>query len=183
MRAEEAQDLPLTLSPFPGSSLFELPFIHHFKGCPIWEIAVDQKRPWVAADAVVFDDRGQVLLIQRKNPPFQGAFALPGGFVEYGETTEAAALRELREETGIEGASPRLVGVYSDPARDPRHHVITIAYLVQAQSFAVRAGDDAAAAQFVANWDRQPLAFDHRKVIADALLVRAALDKGGAPER
>jgi 8-oxo-dGTP diphosphatase len=122
----------------------------------------------------VFDDSGRVLLIRRKYPPFQGAYALPGGFVEYGETTEAAALRELREETGIEGHSPRLIGVYSDPARDPRHHVVSIAYLVQPRSHAVHAGDDAASAEFVANWDQQPLAFDHQKVIDDALGVRAA---------
>jgi 8-oxo-dGTP diphosphatase len=135
---------------------------------------VERKRPWIASDAVVFDDSGRVLLIRRKYPPFEGAFALPGGFVEYGETTEAAALRELHEETGIEGTSPRLVGVYSDPGRDPRHHVISVAYLVQPRSHAVRAGDDAAGAEFVANWDQLPLAFDHKKVIADALGVRAA---------
>lgn len=134
----------------------------------------------MAADAVVFDDLGRVLLIRRKYPPFEGAFALPGGFVEYGETTEAAALRELREETGIEGDSPQLVGVYSDPGRDPRHHVISIAYLVHAQSNAVRAGDDAAAAEFVANWTLEPLAFNHGKVIADARRVKAALDRGPA---
>jgi 8-oxo-dGTP diphosphatase len=139
---------------------------------------VEQKRPWVAADAVVLDDRGRVLLIRRKYPPFQNAFALPGGFVEYGETTEAAALRELHEETGLEGDTPRLVGVYSDPARDPRHHVVSIAYLVRSRSTAVRAGDDAAAAAFVADWEQLALAFDHRKVIADALRVKAALDKG-----
>jgi 8-oxo-dGTP diphosphatase len=78
------------------------------------------------------DDTGGVLLIRRKNPPFQGQFALPGGFVDIGETTEAAALRELKEETGIDGSSPRLIGVYSDPTRDPRGHTIGIAYLIQA---------------------------------------------------
>jgi len=128
----------------------------------------------VAADAVVFDDLGRVLLIRRKYPPFEGAFALPGGFVEYGETTEAAALRELREETGIEGGAPRLVGVYADPARDPRHHVVSIAYLVQPKSYAIHAGDDAAGAEFVADWEKQPLAFDHHTVLADALRIKAA---------
>jgi 8-oxo-dGTP diphosphatase len=114
-----------------------------------------------------------VLLIRRKYPPFQGLFALPGGFVEIGETTEAAALRELKEETGIKGSSPRLVGVYSDPARDPRHHVVSIAYLVSADSYDVQAGDDAADAQFVANWREQPLAFDHQKIIFDAVIAAA----------
>jgi 8-oxo-dGTP diphosphatase len=128
-------------------------------------------RPWLSVDAVVFDDAGRVLLIRRKNPPFQGHFALPGGFVDAGETTEAAALRELKEETGIEGALPRLVGVYSDPRRDARHHVVSIAYLVTATTYDVRAGDDAADAEFVANWRDQPLAFDHQKIISDALAV------------
>jgi 8-oxo-dGTP diphosphatase len=123
----------------------------------------DADRPWLSVDSVVFDDAGRVLLIRRKNPPFQGYFALPGGFVDAGETTEAAALRELKEETGIEGSSPRLVGVYSDP-----RHLVSVAYLVSAVSYEVQAGDDAADAQFVANWRDQPLAFDHQKIIADA---------------
>ena len=129
--------------------------------------------PLVAADAVVFDEASRVLLIRRKYPPFHGQFALPGGFVEIGETTEAAALRELKEETGIEGSSPRLIGVYSAPNRDPRQHTVGIAYLVQAKSFEVRAGDDAADAHFVANWQQEQLAFDHRKIIADALALKA----------
>ncbi len=129
--------------------------------------------PLIAADAVVFDDTGAVLLIRRKNDPFQGQFALPGGFVEIGETTAAAALRELKEETGIEGSSPRLVGVYSDPTRDPRGHTVGIAYLVRASSYEVRAGDDAADARFVANWQQEEIAFDHRLIITDALALKA----------
>jgi 8-oxo-dGTP diphosphatase len=134
---------------------------------------VKREQPWIAADAVVFDDLGRVLLIRRKNRPFQGAFALPGGFVEAGETTQAAALRELSEETGIEGTEPQLVGVYSDPGRDPRHHVISIAYLVVPRSNNVRAGDDASAAQFVTDWQREPLAFDHGRIITDTLRLKA----------
>jgi 8-oxo-dGTP diphosphatase len=129
--------------------------------------------PWLSVDAVVFDDAGRVLLIRRKNPPFQGHFALPGGFVDVGETTEQAVLRELREETGIEGSCPRLIGVYSDPRRDSRHHVISIAYLVSAASYDVRAGDDAADAQFVADWRDQRLAFDHLQITSDAALAAA----------
>lgn len=132
-----------------------------------------QDQPWIAADSVVFDETGRVLLIRRKNPPFEGSFALPGGFVEIGETTEEAALRELKEETGIDGTSPRLVGVYSDPGRDPRHHCIGIAYLVLSTSYDVSAGDDAADAEFVANWERERLAFDHHRIINDALRIKA----------
>jgi 8-oxo-dGTP diphosphatase len=82
-------------------------------------------------------------------------------------------LRELKEETGIDGASPKLIGVYSDPKRDPRGHTVGIAYLVQAKSFEVRAGDDAAAAQFVAKWQHEQLAFDHRAIITDALALKS----------
>src|SRR5690242_18270120 len=86
---------------------------------------MSQDRPWISADAVVFDTRDRLLLIRRKNEPFRGAYAFPGGFVEVGETTEAAARRELKEETGIDADQPRLIGVYSDPHRDPRHHTIS----------------------------------------------------------
>ena len=129
------------------------------------------ERPWLSVDSVVFDNAGRVLLIRRKNLPFQGHFALPGGFVDAGETTEAAALRELKEETGIEGTSPRLIGVYSDPRRDARHHVVSVAYLVSPATHDVQAGDDAVDAEFVANWRDQSLAFDHEKIISDALAV------------
>ena len=132
------------------------------------------EQPKLTVDAVVFDDSGRVLLIRRKNPPFQGQFALPGGFVDVGETTEAAALRELKEETGIGGSSPRLVGVYSDPKRDPRFHTVSVAYLVVPASHDVCAGDDASHAEFVANWRAESLAFDHHQIISDALRAARA---------
>jgi 8-oxo-dGTP diphosphatase len=134
---------------------------------------MEHRQPALAADCVVFDPQGRLLLIRRKNPPFQGQYALPGGFVEYGETTEQAAARELAEETGLTATVLTLVGVYSDPARDPRQHIVSIAYLVRVTDFVPRAGDDAAAAEFVANWQRETLAFDHNKIVADALAMRA----------
>ena len=69
-----------------------------------------------------------MLLIRRKHDPYAGCYALPGGFVEIGETVEAACRREAREETGIEVGELRLVGVYSDPSRDPRGHTVSVAY-------------------------------------------------------
>lgn len=132
------------------------------------------KQPGIAADSVLFDSKDRLLLVRRKFPPFQGHYALPGGFIEVGETTEEAALRELKEETGIDGAILRLVGVYSDPKRDPRRHVISIVYLVRAPDSVPKAGDDAAEAEFVGDWRNQRLAFDHDKVVADALAVRNA---------
>src|SRR5690606_25444502 len=83
--------------------------------------------PALTADCVVFDGEGRLLLIRRRNEPYAGRYALPGGFVEAGERVEAAALRELKEETGVAGEIERLIGVYSDPERDPRGHTVSVA--------------------------------------------------------
>jgi 8-oxo-dGTP diphosphatase len=80
---------------------------------------MNKYRPWVAADCVVFDTHDRLLLIRRKNELYKARYAFPGGFVELGETTEAAALRELKEETGLDAEDPRLSGVCSKPDRDP----------------------------------------------------------------
>ncbi|MFA5956743.1 NUDIX domain-containing protein [Hyphomicrobium sp.] len=127
------------------------------------------KTPLLAADCVVVDpDRG-VLMVRRKNPPFKGELALPGGFVEIGETVEGAARRELMEETGIEALSLTLVGVYSKPDRDPRGHVCSVAFLVRTKTNDAKAGDDAEAVAWIKNLDGIAIAFDHRKIISDAL--------------
>lgn len=133
---------------------------------------VKPKTPLLTVDCVVFDRADSLLLIQRKNPPFKGKYALPGGFVDVGETVEAAALRELREETGIEGKIVRLIGVYSDPKRDPRGHTVSAAFLVRPKSTKVRSGDDAESASFIADWRGEKLAFDHNRIVADALAQR-----------
>ena len=128
----------------------------------------------VTADCVVVRDRAgvrEVLLIRRGKAPMKGRWALPGGFVEETESLEAAALRELREETGLKGV--RLlaqVGAYGDPGRDPRGRVITVAFLVKAPPGAeVRAGDDAKAAKWfpVARLPGR-MAFDHERIVGDA---------------
>jgi 8-oxo-dGTP diphosphatase len=129
--------------------------------------------PLLAADAVVFDAKGRVLLIKRSNPPFQGAYALPGGFVDVGETVEDACRRELLEETGVGAGKLTLVGVYSDPRRDPRGHSVAVAFLARVRSPKATAGDDAAAVEWVDNWRRLDLAFDHADILRDAArLVR-----------
>jgi 8-oxo-dGTP diphosphatase len=130
------------------------------------------KNPAISVDCVVFDEHDRLLLIRRRNPPFQGQFALPGGFVEYGEETEAAAARELHEETGLNARALRLVGVYSKPDRDPRGHTITIAYLIDAGAQSPSAGDDAASAEFRTDWRELKLAFDHNRIVADAVQLR-----------
>jgi len=126
------------------------------------------KTPLLAVDCVVFDAKGRVLLIRRGNPPFKGCFALPGGFVDLGETVEAACLRELEEETGVRARKLQLIGVYSDPRRDPRGHTCSVVFVARVARAAPRAGDDAAAAEWVDDWSKVELAFDHAAILADA---------------
>jgi 8-oxo-dGTP diphosphatase len=118
-------------------------------------------------DAIIMKDQS-ILLVQRKHEPFQGFWALPGGFVEYGETTEKAVIREVREETGLETTVYRLLGVYSDPNRDPRGHTITVAYLVTPVGGNLVAGDDAALVRYFKGDELPRLAFDHAIILKDA---------------
>lgn len=124
------------------------------------------KTPILTVDALVERDNA-LLLVRRAHPPFQGAWALPGGFVDAGETLERAVLRELEEETGIRGANPRLVSVRSEPARDPRFHTATVAFAVDAPSGAPHGGDDASEARFHPLDRLPPLAFDHARIVRD----------------
>lgn len=120
-------------------------------------------------DVIIECDEG-VLLIKRKNPP--EGWALPGGFVDYGESLEAAALREAKEETGLDVKLIRQFHSYSDPSRDPRHHTITTVFVAAAGGKAV-AGDDALEAIFF-NRDNLPeqIAFDHRDILNDYFIRR-----------
>jgi 8-oxo-dGTP diphosphatase len=127
--------------------------------------------PLLAVDAVILFQDG-IVLIKRDNSPFAGSFALPGGFVEVGETVEAAVVREAREETGLAIELLGLVGIYSDPARDPRGHVVSAAFLALGSGELV-AGSDARSAQVFPLMDLPPLAFDHDKIIRDAAAMQA----------
>ena len=125
--------------------------------------------PLLTVDCVVFDGSG-VVLIRRGCEPFKGEYALPGGFVDIGESVEDACIRELKEETGLEvnKNSLQLIGVYSKPGRDPRRHTASIAYLAEADLSLLQAGDDAASVELVIDWKRKSIAFDHMKIINDA---------------
>jgi 8-oxo-dGTP diphosphatase len=117
-----------------------------------------------------------VVLVERKNQPF--GWALPGGFVEEGESLESAARREAREETGLDVRIDEQFFTYSDPARDPRRHTITTVYLASAEGLPV-GGDDAAQAR-VWSWAELPavLCFDHRRILTD---VARYLETGRRP--
>jgi 8-oxo-dGTP diphosphatase len=128
------------------------------------------KTPALTADCVIFDASGRVLLIRRANEPFLGCYALPGGFVEIGETVEEACIREVQEETGISISEPQLVGIYSDPTRDPRGHTVSVAFAAFTPNPpSAVAGSDAAAIEWVKDWSGVTLAFDHAKIIGDAV--------------
>jgi len=126
------------------------------------------RTPALTVDCVAIDGEGRLLLIRRKNPPYAGKYALPGGFVDVGETVEDACRRELMEETGIKAGRLALIGVYSDPRRDPRGHTCSVAFLTRILHARPKAGDDAAGAQWVKPWSTLELAFDHAKIVADA---------------
>jgi 8-oxo-dGTP diphosphatase len=126
------------------------------------------KTPLLTTDCVAADGKGRVLLVRRGHPPFKGKHALPGGFVEIGETVEEACRRELMEETGVKAGPLRLLGVYSDPKRDPRAHTCAVVFLTRVARATPKAGDDAAAAEWVEDWSKLELAFDHARILRDA---------------
>ena len=110
-------------------------------------------KPSLAVDAVVTRKKGknvEALLIRRGNPPWKGQLAFPGGFVELGENPSDAVLRELMEETGIEGERPEVLTIRGDPNRDPRKHIVSIFYRVHVDTDEIpEAGDDAAHAEWI----------------------------------
>ncbi len=122
------------------------------------------KNPLPTVD-IVISNQGGIVLISRKNAPF--GWALPGGFVDYGESVEEAALREAKEETSLDIHNLKLLGVYSSKDRDPRHHSISTVFSAQSDGIPC-AGDDAARVQ-VFQKDNLPkkLAFDHAEIIVD----------------
>ena len=128
-------------------------------------------RPALTADVVaVAGARGaeRVLLIQRANEPFAGSWALPGGFVDEREPVEAAARRELREETGLGVEALEQLGTYDTPGRDPRGWTVSVVYIARLEAEAsVAGGDDAAQAGWFPLDALPQLAFDHATIIAD----------------
>jgi 8-oxo-dGTP diphosphatase len=125
-----------------------------------------QVGPRLTVDGIILFD-GKLVCVRRAHAPFEGQLALPGGFVELGETVEEAVVREVREETGLVTRVVRLVGVYSDPARDPRGHTVTVVFALEPTGGRLKAGDDAADVVLVDPDHPQELAFDHSKIVAD----------------
>jgi len=144
--------------------------------CPHCGAAKQQFRnPTPTVDVVIYAPGRGVVLIERRNPPL--GWALPGGFVDEGETVEHAAVREAAEETGLDVVLTGLLGVYSDPARDPRKHTMSVVFTAQAMDLSrLQAGDDAGRVAFH-ELDALPrLCFDHGQILSDfaARLYRPA---------
>jgi 8-oxo-dGTP diphosphatase len=122
------------------------------------------RTPLVAVDAII-ETGGGIVLIERKNPPY--GWALPGGFVDYGESLETAVCREMKEETGLDIDLVRQFHAYSDPARDTRNHTVSVIFIATA-SGTPKAGDDAGKAEiFTRETLPEEIAFDHRQILED----------------
>ena len=126
------------------------------------------KSPRLTTDGVIIKDN-KLLLIKRKNEPFKNKWALPGGFVEYGEKVEDSVIREVFEETSLKTKIINFFNVYSDPDRDPRGHTITLVYLLKEIGGKLKGRDDASEAKFFDLNNLPNLAFDHKKIINDVL--------------
>jgi len=130
--------------------------------------------PLLTVDAmIIYHDK--IILIKRKNPPFQGEYALPGGFVDVGETVEEACIREAKEETNLDVRIKKLIGVFSKPDRDPRGHNVSIAFLCVPtnKKQKPKALDDAASIDIIPikELSKMKLAFDHKKIIEKSKIL------------
>lgn len=131
--------------------------------------------PAITADCIVFaigDGDTKILLIERKNPPYRGRWAFPGGFMNMDESAEEAAMRELEEETGLKVDCVIQVGAFSKVDRDPRERIVTIAfYTVMEHAPEVKGTDDASRARWFSLDNLPPLAFDHEEILGQALKI------------
>jgi len=128
---------------------------------------VTRRTPLLTVDIVV-KTRGGVVLVRRARGPYKGKWALPGGFVRYGEKVEDAAVREALEETGLKVKLLKLVGVYSAPNRDPRGHVVSVCFAARSVGGRLRAGEEVGEVRAFKRIPWEGLAFDHVDILKDA---------------
>jgi 8-oxo-dGTP diphosphatase len=130
------------------------------------------KNPTPTVDTIIHQD-SKVLLVKRKKDPFKEKMVLPGGFINEGETVEDAAIREVKEETSLDIELDNILGVYSDPSRDPRGHIMSTVFIGKISDKSDKkepmAGDDAAAIKWMdlASIDEENMGFDHKKILMD----------------
>ncbi len=135
--------------------------------CPRCGAEIETFKNPVPTVDIIIEWEGKIVLVQRKNPPY--GWAIPGGFVDYGESLEEAAIREAKEETGLDIEIVRQFHTYSDPRRDPRQHTITTVYIARGHG-TPRAGDDARELGLFSPQDLPgEMAFDHAQILQDHL--------------
>lgn len=132
------------------------------------------KNPLVTVD-IIIEINDKIVLIQRANPPY--GWALPGGFVDYGESLESSAIREAREETSLEVTLKEQFHTYSDPDRDPRHHTVTTVFIAKGIGIPKAADDAKRTDVFTQNNLPNPIVFDHGKIIGDYFRYRKGASK------
>lgn len=137
--------------------------------CPHCHAKIPLFRNPVPTVDIIIEIEDKIVLIKRKNPPY--GWALPGGFVDYGESFETAAAREALEETGLTVRNLTQFHTYSDPGRDPRQHTASTVFIAQAEG-APQAGDDAAGAELFAEGNLPELVFDHARILADYFVAK-----------
>lgn len=131
------------------------------------------KPPLLAVDAIVLNNKNEILLMKRNIAPFRGQWVVSGGHVEYGERTEKAVLREVREETGLRCKIVKLLGVYSNPKRDPRYHTVSTAYVLRVIGGKLRNSFESREQRFfVSSKLPDRLGFDHRQILKDYVISR-----------
>jgi ADP-ribose pyrophosphatase YjhB (NUDIX family) len=151
--------------------------------CPHCHAKIPLFRNPVPTVDIIIEIEDKIVLIKRKNPPY--GWALPGGFVDYGESYERAAAREALEETGLTVQNLTQFHTYSDPGRDPRQHTASTVFIARAEE-APRAGDDAAEAKMFTKDNLPDLVFDHAQIVADyfaAVKGEAPFKRGSAKSR
>ncbi|MFO7557191.1 MAG: NUDIX hydrolase [Desulfobacterales bacterium] len=135
-------------------------------------MAANHKNPLLTVDIIIEIGEG-IVLIERKNPPY--GWALPGGFVDYGESLEKAAVREAKEETSLDITLKKQFHTYSDPDRDPRHHSVSTVFIAGSDGIP-KAGDDAKNLNiFSQNTLPEPIVFDHRDIIAHYFMYKSGI--------
>jgi len=152
-----------------------------YKPCPhCGQPVLHYRNPIPTVDIIIFSPPEDIVLIQRKNPPL--GWALPGGFIDYGESADLAARREAKEETGLNVVLDSLLGVYSNPDRDPRQHTMSTVFTAHPETTAtLEAGDDAAATSFFSLFQLPELAFDHLEIIKDFILIKKKMGLAQLP--
>ena len=141
---------------------------------------MSEKYPKLAVDVLIADEKKGILLIKRRTDPFKGRYALPGGMVEYGEPVEKAAVREVKEETGLDVELEGILGVYSDPDRDPRGHTVSIVFFATPKKGKMAGSSETEDVGYktLNEIEKLELAFDHETIIEDFKIIQMDEEEG-----